>query len=270
MDLGIAGKVALVTGGSHGIGRCISLDLARNGCKVVVVARRQEWLDETVNAIKDEGGEAVAFSADMLDFDSYPRMVAAAKQAFGTEPDIAIYSPVGPPPGAFDDFTDEDFEKSYTAVVKGFANFVRAVAPAMKEKRWGRIVTIGSGHGKLPARLSTLHFSYVLANTNRPAALGLSRTIADELGPFGITVNTIPPGFIDTGENYQAFFEKCAAREGITYEEFMEREMKRIPMNRYGKPEEISGVCAFLCSQRAAYITGQYLVVDGGHMETYF
>lgn len=269
MDLGIAGKVALVTGGSHGIGRSISEELARNGCKVVVVARKQQWLDETVAAIKDEGGEAISFSADLLDFDSYPRMVATATAAFGT-PDIAIWSPVGPPPGAFDDFSDEDFEKSYASVVKGFANFARAVVPGMKEKRWGRIVTIGSGHGKLPARLSTLHFSYVLANTNRPAALGLSKTLSDELGPYGITVNTIPPGFIDTGENYKAFFETCAKREGISYEEFMTRELKRIPMNRYGRPDEISGVCAFLCSQRASYITGQYIVVDGGHMETYF
>ena|SRR5690606_9493638 len=270
MDLGITGRIALVTGGSHGIGRAISLDLARNGCRVVVVARKQQWLDETLKAIRDEGGEAIAVSADLLDLSSYPRMVAETEAAFGQSPDIAIYSPVGPPPGAFDDFGDEDFDRSYHAVVKGFANFVRAVAPGMKARRWGRIVTIGSGHGKLPARLSTLHFSYVLANTNRPAALGLSRTIADELGPYGITVNTIPPGFIDTGENYKAFFEVCAAREGLSYEQFMERELKRIPMNRYGKPEEISGVCAFLCSERAAYITGQYIVVDGGHMETYF
>lgn len=269
MDLGIAGKVAVVTGGSHGIGRAISEELGRNGCRVVVVARGQTQLDDTVGAIEAEGGEAMAVSADLLDFASYPRIVAEASAQFGT-PDIAIYSPVAPPPGAFDDFTDDDFDKSYSSVVKGFAHFARAMAPGMKEKRWGRIITIGSGCGKVPARFSSLHFHYVLANTNRPAALGLSRTLADELGPFGITVNTIPPGFIDTGENYAAFFQACADEVGQNYEEFMANELKRIPLNRFGTPDEISGLAAFLCSRQAGYITGQYIVVDGGHMETYW
>lgn len=269
MDLGIAGKVAIVTGGSHGIGRAISEELGRNGCKVVVVARGREQLDETVEAIRAAGGEAASVSADLLDSDSYPRMVTEARAVFGV-PEIAIYSPVAPPPGAFDDFSEEDFDKSFDAVVKGFAHFARAVVPGMKEKRWGRIVTIGSGCAKMPARHSSLHFHYAMANTTRPAALGLSRTLADELGPYGITVNTIPPGFIETGENFEAFFHKCAEEEGQTYDEFMASELKRIPMNRFGSPDEISGVCAFLCSERASYITGQYIVVDGGHMETYF
>lgn len=270
MDLGISGKVALVTGGSHGIGRAISEELGENGCRVLVMARGQAQLDDTVKAIRDKGGEAASFSGDLLDFSSYPKAVEAAKAAFGSAPDIAIYSPVAPPPGSFEDFSDEDFDKSYHSVVKGFANFVRAVSPAMKEKQWGRIITIGSGCGKVPARYSSLHFHYAMANTTRPAALGLSRTVADELGPYGVTVNTIPPGFIETGENYEAFFQKCADEVGQDYDTFMANELKRIPMNRFGTPDEISGLCAFLCSQQAGYITGQYIVVDGGHMETYW
>jgi 3-oxoacyl-[acyl-carrier protein] reductase len=269
MDLGIKGKVALVTGGSHGIGRCIAEELGRNGCRVVVVARGQQRLDETVKAIRDEGGEAIAVSADLTDMGSYPFMVEEARNAFDT-PDIAIFTPVAPPSGGFEDFTDDDFQQSYNFLVKGFAHFVRAVSPGMKEKRWGRIVTIGSGTGKVPARLATLQFSYVLANTNRPAALGLSRTVADELGPYGITVNTIPPGFIDTGESYDAFFQVCADRAGKPLNEYMDDFINSIPLNRFGRPEEVSGLCAFLCSQSAGYITGQYIVVDGGRMETYF
>src|SRR5690606_15527599 len=134
MDLGISGKVAVVTGGSHGIGRAISEELGRAGCRVVVVARGQGQLDDTVAAIAAAGG------------------------GVGTAADIAIYTPVAPPPGSFEDFSDEDFDKSYYSVVKGFANFVRAMAPGMKEKRWGRIITIGSGCGKVPARYSSLHF----------------------------------------------------------------------------------------------------------------
>jgi 3-oxoacyl-[acyl-carrier protein] reductase len=268
MDLGIAGKVAVVTGGSHGIGRAVSEELGRNGCRVVVVARGLEQLDSTVSAIKREGGEAVAVSADLTSFDSFPHIVAQSRAAFGT-PDIAIWSPVAPPPGNFDDFGDADFDRAYANVVKGFAHFARAVVPGMKAKKWGRIVTIGSGHARLPGRRATLGFDYVLANTVRPAGLGLSRSLADELAPFGITVNTIPPGFIDTGKNYEAFFQECARVVGLTYEQFLQSLMRRIPMNRFGRPEEVASLCVFLCSQNAGYITGQYLMVDGGHMEIY-
>src|SRR5690606_40718369 len=111
----------------------ISEELGRAGCRVVVVARGQGQLDDTVAAIAAAGGEAMAVSADLLDFGSYPRIVAEAKARFGTAPDIAIYTPVAPPPGSFEDFSDEDFDKSYYSVVKGFANFVRAMAPRSEE-----------------------------------------------------------------------------------------------------------------------------------------
>jgi 3-oxoacyl-[acyl-carrier protein] reductase len=269
MDLGIAGKVAVVTGGSGGIGRQISEELGRNGCRVVVVARGRERLDSTVKAIEAEGGEAVAVSADLTSFDSFPYIVEQAKAAFDV-PDIAIYSPVAPPSGCFDEFDDADFDRAYASVVKSFAHFVRALAPGMKAKKWGRIVTIGSGHARLPARRATLGFDYVLANTVRPAGLGLSRSLADELAPFGITVNTIPPGFIETGDQYRTFFERCAAVVGLSYGQFMENLLARIPVGRFGRADEVASLCCYLCSKKASYITGQYMLVDGGHMQTYY
>jgi 3-oxoacyl-[acyl-carrier protein] reductase len=269
MDLGITGKVAIVTGGSRGIGRQISEELARNGCRVVVVARGREHLDDTVETIRRDGGQAVAVSADLTSFESFPYMVAQAKAAFGP-PDIATFSPVAPPSGGFDEFDDADFDRAYGSVVKSFAHFVRAVAPSMKARQWGRIVTIGSGHGRLPARRAILGFDYVLANTVRPAGLGLSRSVADELAPFGITVNTIPPGFIETGEQYTTFFEHCAKVVGLSYAQFMQNLMGRIPVGRFGRADEVASLCCYLCSTKASYITGQYINVDGGHMQTYY
>jgi 3-oxoacyl-[acyl-carrier protein] reductase len=268
MDLGITGKVALVTGGTHGMGRIAAEKLGENGARVVVVARGRPGLDETVAAIRAKGGEAVGVSADLTDLGAYAYMVEETRKAFDA-PDIAIFTPVAPPSGSFDDFDDAAFDEAYAYIVKGFAHFVRAVKPAMIERSWGRIVTIGSGAAKSPARASILNFDYILANTVRPAGLGLSRSVADELGPYGITVNTVPPGFIDTGEAYTAFFEKCARDAGMDYAEFMEAFLKRIPAKRFGRPEEVGSLIAFLCSQDAGYITGQYIVVDGGYMQAY-
>lgn len=269
MDLGIAGKTALVTGGTHGIGRAIAEELGRNGCRVVVVARGQAGIDETVAAIRAAGGEAAGVRADLTVLDSYPRMVAEATAVFAA-PDIAIFSPVGPPPGRFEAMADADFQTTFDNVVKAFAHFARAVVPAMKARQWGRIVTVGSGHGRLPGRRATLGFDYVLANTLRPSALGLSRSLADELAEHGITVNTVPPGFIDTGAQYEAFFRECAKAVNQTYEQFMAGLIDRIPMKRFGNPDEVASLCAFLCSARASYITGQYMLVDGGRMEIYY
>lgn len=269
MDLGIAGKVAVVTGGSHGIGRAVAEELGRNGCKVVVLARGRAQLDETVDAITREGGKAAAVVMDLLAVEQYPEVIAKSEAIFGIV-DIAVYAPVAPPPGLFDQFTDQDFDRAFASVVKGFAHFVRAVAPGMKARNWGRILTIGSGHGRLPARRSTLGFDYVLANTVRPSALGLSRSVADELAPFGITVNTVPPGFVDTGDNYDEFFRQCALELNMSLENFMTMLISRIPMKRFGNAKEVAGLCAFLCSQQASYITGQYMLVDGGYMQTYY
>lgn len=268
MDLGIKGKVALVTGGTHGMGRVVAERLGENGARVVVVARGQAGLDATVAAIEAKGGEAVGVSADLTELGTYEYIAAQAKAAFAA-PDIAIFTPAAPPPGGFDEFDDDAYDTAYTNIVKAFRHFANAVVPAMKERRWGRIVTIGSGAAKSPARASILNFDYVLANTVRPAGLGLSRSLADEVGRFGITVNTVAPGFIDTGEAYGAFFEKCAADAGMAYGPFMEDFLRRIPANRFGRPEEVGSLVAFLCSQDAGYIAGQYIVADGGYMTAY-
>lgn len=128
-------------------------------------------------------------------------------------------------------------------------------------------MTVSSGHGRLPGRRATFGFDYVLANTVCPSGLGLS--LADELAPFGTTVNMVPPGFIDTGTSYEDFVRVRAAVEQ-SYERFPAGLIGRIPMKRFGRPEEIAALCPFLCSRLAGYITSQYMLVDGGRLEIYY
>jgi 3-oxoacyl-[acyl-carrier protein] reductase len=267
MDLDIAGKIALVTGGSKGIGQSISQELAANGCKVVVVARGQAAIDETVAGIRAAGGIATGFSADLTQVENYQRVVQQATDAFGT-PDIAVFNLEAPKPGSFETLTEADFQHAYHLVVTCFAALVRAVTPGMKEKSWGRIVTVGSGTAKQPIR-SSAGFSYVLANTHRVAAVGLSKTLAADLGPFGITVNTIATGSIET-EQFRTWMQLRAEENSITYDEMVARWCyQRIPMDRLGRPSDMAALCALLCSNRL-FTNGETILCDGGQVESMF
>ncbi len=265
MDLGIKGKVALVTGGSRGIGREISLELGREGCRVGVVARRQDSIDETVALIKGAGGEAIGLSADLSVLENYDRAFDTVTRAFGA-PDIAIFNMETPLPGRFDALTEADFAYAYHVVVLCYLRMARLALPHMKAQKWGRIVTIGSGAAKQPVR-SGMGFDYHLANTTRVSALVLSKTMAADLAPFGITVNTVGTGFIITDYS-RNWLGARAAEKGITYEEFMQNFMTFIPTARAGTVKEMSGVCLFLCSDRASYTTGEIIMCDGGITNT--
>ncbi|GLU37351.1 SDR family NAD(P)-dependent oxidoreductase [Pseudomonas sp. NBRC 100443] len=265
MDLEIAGKVALVTGGSKGIGRSISLEMADNGCKVIVVAREQKAIDETLELIRAKGGTAIGISADLTVLENYQHVVDQATRELGA-PDIAIFNLVAPKPGHFDDLTQADFDYAYHIVVSCFAALVRAVTPAMKEKRWGRIVTVGSGTAKQPVR-SSAGFSYVLANTHRIAAVGLTKTLAADLGPYGIALNTIGCGSVET-EQFKDWMQLRATENGITYEQMVERWCyQRIPLSRLGKPSDLAALCALLSSNRL-FTSGETILCDGGQVES--
>jgi 3-oxoacyl-[acyl-carrier protein] reductase len=261
MDLGIRGKVALVTGGSRGIGRAISRELARNGCAVCVVARKQGAIDEAVELIRSEGGTAIGLSADLSRLESYDEVVARTREAFG-DPDIAVFNMETPAPGPFEDLTEADFSYAYHIVVLCYMRMVKAVLPAMRRQRWGRIVTVGSGAAKQPIR-GSMNFAYALANTTRLAAVGLTKTIAAEVAPDGVTLNTIATGTIDT-ELSREWFAARAAEQGVDTQEFMGRICRMIPVGRSGRPEEMAGLCAYLCSDIAAYTTGETILCDGG------
>lgn len=253
MDLGLQGRVALVSGGSAGMGRAIALELAGEGVSVMLAARREAPLRAVAAEIAQAGGRAAWISADMAAEADVKHAVAATRAVFG-DPDIVIMNVRSVVRYGFDNASGEDFRDSNEQVVLSMVHLARETIPAMKAKKWGRFVNLGSVCAKEPHRF----FSIVLSNTYRVAAVGLARTLSNELAPFGITVNTIAPGSIDTGLNQAIHAGGIDA--GLDYRE----PEPRIQMERAGTPEEISAMAVFLCSTRASYITGQVIAVDGG------
>lgn len=265
MDLGIAGKVALVLGGSQGIGRAVASELSREGCAVAVVARGQPGIDAVIQELHAAGGEAQGIAADMTDLDAYARIIDTMKGGIGA-PDIVVFLPPNPGPGAFLELTEEDLAKGYRDLVLCFGRLVHVCLPHMKQRRWGRFVTAGAGASKEPMR-GQLGFEYAIANINRMAAVRLCKQIAVEVAPFGITVNTIATGPIDTGL-FTKFFSERAAETGVSADEFIGNIVAKIPVGRMGTPEEMAGLCLYLCSNRAGFTTGENILCDGGLMNT--
>jgi 3-oxoacyl-[acyl-carrier protein] reductase len=258
MELGIGGKVAFVSGGSKGVGRATAELFAREGCRVVIAARGKAAIDEAVAAIKSEGGEAFGVSADLTDRAGVESAVAAATEAFGP-PDIAVANVHGPGPGNFADLTDEDFAEAFRQMTLSAVYLVRAVTPHMSEQGWGRIVNVGSGAAKEPPP----ELAHVLANTARASVVTLNKSLANELGPDGITVNTVATGWIGT-ERMHSYVGKVAAERGVAAEDLLKGFTSAIPARRVGTPQEMAGLIVFLCSQPAGYVSGELINVDGG------
>src|SRR5258707_9086432 len=257
MDLGLKSKVALVAAASRGLGRAVAEELAAEGASLVICSRNAETISNTANEItKATGAEVLALAADVSQADDVVRLVRSSIERFDRI-DILVTNSGGPPAGQFESFRQEDWEAATRLLLFSAVELARNVLPGMKERRWGRILNITSIAVKQPVE------NLILSNSLRAAVTGFARTLANEVAPFGITVNNIMPGYTRT-ERIEELSRMMAEKEGISPAEFVARWEKEVPMRRLGEPHEFAALAAFLVSERASYITGTSVPVDGG------
>ncbi len=244
MDLGIQDKRALVMGSSSGLGRAIAAALAAEGVKVALCARNPGRLQEAAAQIPD----AIAFPCDLSKPDAATHLVKEVQHALGGV-DILVTNTGGPPTGNFPEVTDEQWQTGFQGLFLSAADAIRAVLPAMRRQRWGRILMVTSLSAREPiARLT-------ISNAIRAGLVGLANSISREVAGDGVTINALLPGYTDTERLREL---------GRDLNELA----ATIPAGRLGHPDELGALAAFLASEQAAYITGQAIAVDGGFLRS--
>jgi 3-oxoacyl-[acyl-carrier protein] reductase len=249
MDLGIAGRVALVMGASRGIGRGIAAALSREGARVAIASRSKQHLEETAREIE---GETATFVADTADLDRLATLPGEVAEKLGPV-EILVTNTGGPPLGGALDNPREQWDDAYRSLVLAPRILSEAVLPGMRARGWGRIVNVGSSSVREPIP------ALALSNVHRMAAVGFFKTLASEVARQGVTVNTVATGRIATA--------RLADAAG-SLEPAEERARVDVPAGRLGTPGEYGDLVAFLCSERAAYLTGAVIPLDGGMLRS--
>lgn len=248
MNLGIGGKVALVTGASSGIGEGVALALAHEGVKLAVAARRRERLEDVARRAMSQGAsEAAAFTVEQRDATSIANLVREVERRLGPV-GILVINGGGPKPGAYTEVGREDWDQAYTLTMRSALGLVEAVLPGMRRAKWGRIVALTSVSVKEPIA------GLVLSSAFRTGLVAALKTLATEVAPEGITVNSIATGLVET-DRFQAIYDTPAKRE---------KALQQIPAGRVASPAEYAPLVAFLCGEPAGYVTGQTISIDGG------
>jgi 3-oxoacyl-[acyl-carrier protein] reductase len=257
MDLGLKGRVAIVAAASKGLGRAVAEELAREGARVAICARTASTLEETAAQIqKSMGGEVFHQALDVTDSAAVGAFVAAVEARFGGV-DICVTNSGGPPSKSFRDTKPEEWRAAVDQLLMSTVFFARETLPRMQKKKWGRLITITSSAVKQPVD------GLLLSNSVRAAVAGLARTLANEYAADGITVNNVCPGFTRTAR-LDGLAATISARTGVKPEDVFADWEREIPAGRLGTPQEFAAVVAFLASERASYVTGTSIAVDGG------
>ncbi len=253
MDLGIAGRKAIVCGASAGLGRACAAALAREGVELVIAARSIDRLDAAAADIRAETGAAVVAIAADVTTDAGREAVLQACPA----PDILVNNAGGPPPGDFRNWSREDWMKAIDANMLSAIFFIRATIDSMIDRRFGRIVNITSHMVKQPVGLLGL------SNGARSGLTGFSAGLARDVAKYNVTVNNLLPGQFDT-DRLRSNHQRFAEASGRDADAVRTGAMGQIPAQRFGDPEEFGAACAFLCSAKSGFVTGQNILLDGG------
>ncbi len=248
MELAIRGRLAIVTGASSGLGRACALALAAEGVRLAVGARRTDLLATLVDEARAAGSpEAVAYKLDLADPASVDAFLAAVREGQG-DADILIANSGPPKVGAVSNLTLADWDGAYGPTMRSMLQLALAVLPAMREKKWGRIVNLSSSSIKTPMA------NLALSNAFRAGLAGALKTLSREVAADGVTINVIATGKIETARARAVYADPAA----------WAKQQSEIPFGRFGTPEEFAPVVAFLCGEGARYISGTTISVDGG------
>ena len=263
MDLGIKGKVALVTASSTGIGKAVAEAFAEEGCNIAICSRTKETLIETAGDIKNKFHvEPFWGVCDLNQQKDIENFYAAVRNHFG-KVDILVNNCGGPVPGFLRDLSEEDWENAFKQVLLSVVRFSNLVIPNMIAQEWGRIINITSIAVKQPVN------NLMLSNSLRAGVTGFAKSLSNEFGNKNVTVNNIAPGYTLTHRLYELAVNRAKV-SGKSHEEILVEMAKDVPMNRLGGPEEIAAAVIFLASQKASYITGTTIQVDGGSTRAIF
>jgi len=257
MDLGLKGRVAIVAAASTGLGRAVARELSKEGAEVAICARTAATLEKAAQEIaKETRGEVFHQTVDVRNAEEVSHFVSAVEARFG-KVDICVTNAGGPPSKLFADTRTEEWRDAFDLLLLSTVNFAKETLPRMQKKGWGRFITITSTTVKQPVD------GLLLSNSIRPAVTGLAKTLSSEYAKYGITVNNVCPGYTGT-DRLNELSEAIAARNKVSVESVVDGWKREIPAGRIGSPEEFAAVVAFLASERASYVNGTSIAIDGG------
>jgi len=262
MNLGLENKVALITGASAGLGFATAQVLHEEGATIAICSSNKDNIESAALRINPDSDRVTPFVCDLTQAGEIEKLTDKTINKLGRI-DVLVTNCGGPPTGTHETLTENDWLLGYNKTFMSTVRLINAVLPGMKERKHGRVILITSFAAKQPVP------NLMLSNSYRSGLLGFAKTISQELGPFGVTINTVLPGFTKT-ERLNHLADANAAASGQTVDEIYSGWLESVPVGRLGRPEELGALIAFLASDKAGYITGTSTAIDGGRLESIF